>query len=151
MTWKRQLRFIFLPFFFFKKFGSFWEPENRKKKTKKKVGLDLKYPYTPPVAQGGVSFPYVFLDSEPAQKRLWNFVWWIKMQYYYIEYETRGGVDVIPLLTVFEKRVFWVSVPFLQKTSIFRGEISGNFRGSGSQRRLNFHFFFFLFLLSSKT
>ena len=65
------------------------------------------------------------------------------MQYYYIEYETRGGVDVIPLLTVFEKRVFGVSVPFLQKTSIFRGEISGNFRGSGSQRRLNFHFFFF--------
>ena len=65
------------------------------------------------------------------------------MQYYYIEYETRGGVDVIPLLTVFEKRVFRDSVPFLQKTSIFRGEISGNFPGSGSQRRLNFHFFFF--------
>ena len=151
MTWKRQLRFIFLRYFFFWKFGSFWEPENAKKKTRKKVGLAANYPYTPPVAQGGVSFPYVFLDSEPAQKRLWNFVWWIKMQYYYIEYETRGGVDVIPLLTVFEKRVFWVSVPFLQKTSIFRGEISGNFRGSGSQRRLNFHFFFFLFLLSSKT
>ena len=69
------------------------------------------------------------------------------MQYYYIEYETRGGVDVIPLLTHFEKHVFGVSVPFLQKRPRFSGEISVHFAGSGSQRRLNFRLFFFLFLL----
>jgi hypothetical protein len=62
------------------------------------------------------------------------------MQHHYIEYETRGGVDVIPIVNHFRKHVF-LTVPFpSKKTSIW--EISVH-SGIGFQRRLNFHFFFF--------
>lgn len=107
-------------------------------------------PYSPLVAQGGVSFPHVFLDSKPAHKKLWNLTSLTKMQYYYIGYETRGGVDVKPPERIFEKRVFGDCVPKHQKTRFLGGAFFGFFGKPRLRRCVIFYFFFsrFCFLKS---
>ena len=63
-------------FFYFFAINFFFEKNTvlrtgkRSANFRKKSYRATDYPYSPLVAQGGVSFPYVFLDSEPAQKRL---------------------------------------------------------------------------------
>ena len=64
------------------------------------------------------------------------------MQYYYIGYESRGGVDVIPRTIDFEKRVFRdfkLKVPFF--AIFFRGNF-GNFGKPSVDTGVNFTFFF---------
>ena len=45
--------------------------------------------------------------------------WWISLQYFYIEYETRGGVDVIPCVSTLEKSKIRDFVLKLEKTRFF--------------------------------
>jgi len=69
------------------------------------------------------------------------------LQYYYIGYESRGGVDVIPRTTDFEKRVFRdfkLKVPFF--AIFFRGNF-GNFGKPSVETGVNFTFFFGRFSL----
>lgn len=99
-------------------------------------------PYTPLVAQGGVSFPHVFFISEPAQNGPWKSGWWIKMQYYYIGYETRGGVDVKPPTRISKKRVFGGFVLKTLKNAIFE---NANFVFFGKPRLRTCVIFYFFF------
>lgn len=82
-------------------------------------------PYRPLVAQGGVSFPYVFFIPKPAHKKTQKIGKLTILQYFYIGYETRGGVDVKPPNTFLEKRTFRDFVLKVLKMTIFGG---GNFR-----------------------
>ena len=87
--------------------------------SEKKTTTRFFYPYGSPVAQGGVSFPYVFSVQNPALKMAWKSSWWIILQYFYIEYETRGGVDVIPCVSTLEKSKIRDFVLKLEKTRFF--------------------------------
>ena len=87
--------------------------------SEKKTTTRFFYPYGSPVAQGGVSFPYVFSVQNPALKMAWKSSWWIILQYFYIEYETRGGVDVIPCGSTLEKSKIRDFVLKLEKTRFF--------------------------------
>ena len=49
----------------------------------------------------------------------WKSSWWIILQYFYIEYETRGGVDVIPCVSTLEKSKIRDFVLKLEKTRFF--------------------------------
>ena len=94
----------------------------RQNRSGKKNATARFYPYRPLVAQGGVSFPYVFFVQIPGFKSASETRPWTILQYYYIGIESRGGVDVIPFERIFEKRVFLdfkLKVPFL---TIFSGE-----------------------------
>ena len=63
-------------FFYFFAINFFFEKNTvlrtgkRSANFRKKSYRATDYPYSPLVAQGGVSFPYVFLDSKPAQNKL---------------------------------------------------------------------------------
>ena len=56
----------------------------------------------------------------------------ISLQYFYIGYESSGGVDVIPLERTLEKTHFRDSVLKHQKTGFFGGEKIGFFGKPGS-------------------
>ena len=56
----------------------------------------------------------------------------ISLQYFYIGYESRGGVDVIPLERTPEKTHFRDCVLKHQKTGFFGGEKIGFFGKPGS-------------------
>ena len=94
--------------FFYGFFAIFFAMEQSKNSDlKKKYGFfytNFNYPYGPLVAQGGVSFPYVFfrivlpyLTCVFAKIKLTIF------HLFFIEYESRGGVDVLPWITDLEK------------------------------------------------
>ena len=56
----------------------------------------------------------------------------ISLQYFYIGYESRGGVDVIPLERTLEKTHFRDPVLKQQKIGFFGGEKIGFFGKPGS-------------------
>lgn len=59
-------------------------------------------------------------------------------RYYYIEYETGGGVDVIPLEAHFQKTCFSRYVPDFVKTAIFGVQKNGFFTESRPENGVTF-------------
>jgi hypothetical protein len=126
-TWGENSHFVFLTFFFrtiLKNCKRLRSDICEKNFAGKKRRTAFFNPYSSLVAQGGVSFPYVFFVQKPLLKIASDTRPWIVLQYYYIGIESRGGVDVIPWTTVFEKRVFR---DLKLKTPFFRFFFGENF------------------------